>query len=186
MIKPTTRLHHLTLTTGHVARTTRAEVRSAVIMSLAPLAQSGGGTVPCFGWNVEVRRPQPHSTEALCNGAASFIVHDAVRAPLMPSPLVRCVVCWQAERSNDAWDLAKQAAQDSRLPTTASIRQPREVPWLAVMLCPGIMDLSPVAIAALGDFERCFAWTLIESAESTDLLPHSPTSGTLHRPYVGK
>ena len=38
------------------------------------------------------------------------------------------------------------------------------VPWLGVLLLPGMTAMPVETVAQLGDMERCLAWTLIEQA----------------------
>ncbi len=69
-------LSHLTLNTGYIARTGRAEVADEVVTLLLPVLDAGGGAVPGMpGWFLNVIFPIAPSGARL-DGAAFFQVAD--------------------------------------------------------------------------------------------------------------
>lgn len=136
-------LYHLTLTTGHVYCSPRAEVQPDTIERLRPLLRDGSATIA--GITIELDPPQPGGRVFWLGGAN----RDAVRA----------VVCWDAD--NPRWwaDAVAHPTEVAR-----PLVQPPWAPWLAVELLPAATKLSPEVLAMLADAERCVAWALIEES----------------------
>lgn len=132
-------LTHLTLDTGRVTRSTRADVTDETVAFLRPIVAAGGelpGPVP---WALAIERRE--------EGWARY----AVVHPDGPA-YVECVGCWQDEASSDAWT---RGGLRTSGPAPA-------VPWLAVQFGPAFATLMPEAAFILGDLERCVFWTLAE------------------------
>lgn len=146
-------LHHLTTTTGHVARTERADVADAVIALLKPIVEGGSGPIPGPEplWLDVERHPAGWAEFHLASGPAMAGVSVAYGA---------CVACWRATASGPALDRLERLA---RVLGSAVQRNhlPLPVPWLAVVLAPGIVTLSRESLGMLGDLERCVFWTLV-------------------------
>lgn len=141
-------IEHITLTSGAVRMSPRAEVRDDVVAEVARLMRTGG-RLP-GGWSVRV---QP-----LEAGAWRF------RLAVGLVPVVDCWLCASAEASDATWEAATaEGVADERV----VLHRPRGVPWLAAALCPaGVAALSAGALTvddlrAAGDAERCVAWAIL-------------------------
>ena len=169
-------LYHLTLNTGHVAVTPRAAIEnSSVIATLTPLVTDTPADVPTVGWGLKLFRPQALHGRKDCwaatqtahavDGAAMFTVSAAKNLSHDRRPnFVHCVACWNPALSKAAWRIAKDCAAAGGLPM-ANVQRPHHFPWLAIALDVGIQCASLEELGMLGDFERCFAWTLIENRQ---------------------
>lgn len=152
-------INHLTLTTGHNARTSRADVADDALAIVAPwlLSVVGSG------------QKSPLPVPALSHFSAVAYVHDGglvvtVYGPSGPHqpgqpasadiPLVTFGVAQRSRHSEPL--LAMLLANFEHI---AGIKQP-STPWLAVAIHPSIMAHTD-AIAWLADFERCVAWAWI-------------------------
>lgn len=159
-----TTLYHLTLNSGHVARTARAEVDPVVLDLLRPLIDTTHGPIPALpGWYVDFMFPIRRSSgERLSGGAFFQITHEP---DLSRRPVVMAVAAWSEAMTQGAWEQALLASA-LFLPTTAP-QEPRTrppIPWLAVWLTP--IAAAPSAaplLPLLGDLERCIAWALIDN-----------------------
>ena len=167
-------LEHLTLNTGHTRPSPRSEVGHGIVDALRPLATNGQHEIPqTGGCTVRVTRVP---------GAALFTVYAPARISPDPHPLVTCGVAWTADAAPQLWThvektyhVITEAGGGMMLPAgNASPDMPATLPWLAVILMPGIAyplaagsrskPFDEKLTAWLGDFERCLAWTLIETA----------------------
>jgi hypothetical protein len=174
------RIHHLTLNTGHVARTRRGEVDDEVIELLRPIVDEGEGnlTIP-GGAFVDIFRPLD-AQRVPRDGAAAFQV--AKDGPMSKLPWVFATTCWREELAEEAWDqhrVMHDALYGGRAPTDRMLwamyqgkqkelpERPAHLPWLVVSIGPAGYALEPVVLPVLGDFERCLAWAIIE--EGVDL-----------------
>lgn len=144
-------LHHLTLNTGHVARTERADVADDVIALLHPLAQAGGAWLP---------GPQPWWLEVAPHyGWAEFHIASGPALSAGLRSYAACVGCWLP--SADPWAVTTLAML-ARVAGVAWEPVPLPIPWLGVALTPEIAGLSPAAAGMLGDLERVIFWTIVE------------------------
>jgi hypothetical protein len=161
-----TNLHHITLNTGHIAKTSRSDVHPHIIDFLLPILDAEGGPVPGLpGWHLSLLFPLD-DRGAPRPGAAFFQIAD--ERGTSERPAVVAMACWsdtmQAKAwehtiaSYRAWELALQACEFWHDPPT----NPPPLPWLAICLTPWINAASMSAVQALGDLERCIAWGLIE------------------------
>lgn len=152
-------VNHITLTTGHNIRTSRADVADDAMAIVAPLLQSivGAG------------QKSPLPVPALSHFAAIAYVQDGglvvtVYGPSDPHqpgqpasadiPLVTFAVTNRSRHSGPLW-----ARLLTNFKHQEGIKQP-SAPWCAVVLHPSIMA-HPNAIGWLADFERCVAWAWI-------------------------
>jgi len=158
-------LSHLTLNTGYIARTGRAEVADEVVTLLLPVLDAGGGAVPGMpGWFLDVMFPMAPSGARL-DGAAVFQVADEPGTSKWP--VVVAVSAWHKDVAASAWEqaMARYRAQQRRLTHVLLWQEPPAasppLPWLAVWLTPffGLADAK--TLEAFGDLERCVAWALI-------------------------
>ena len=152
-------INHLSLTTGHNARTSRADVADDVLAIVAPWLQSIVGTGQ--------KSPLPIPT--LSHFGAIAYVQDGVLivtvyGPSVPHldgqpastdiPLVTFGVAQRSRHSEPLWAMLMENFENP-----AGIKQPG-TPWCAVVMHLSIMAYAD-AIGWLADFERCVAWAWI-------------------------
>lgn len=143
-------LQHITLTTGHTRRSPRSEVSDHVIDRLSPVVEAGGGLLGVGDWRIDIVSRQ--------NGYAVWHI-GSDRNP--KEPWVSCAACWDLGAISFAW--ANMATTLKKVGFPVLVPTPKEdMPWLAVAFLPGIVAVPLDDIMALGDAERCIAWTLIE------------------------
>lgn len=165
--------HHLTISTGHLAITSRLDVADDVISMLKPLVQNDGGRVPKVGWNVEIFRPRLRvdgGNAQWCSGGslpakdgAAFFTISSDTPAGKDCHLVHCAACWRQELTEETWQVIIEFAKNAGLPIAPNVRRPAGLPWLAVVFNPAMFTAHVSNLAMLGDFERCLAWTLIET-----------------------
>lgn len=148
-------IHHITLATGHVARTSRADVTDDTITALRPWLQAAIAHIDDYPLPGPLgTRDQFRAQVTIQAGALVCTVFGTTPgAPLVP--LVTFGVAARSRQSRDLWAmmLAQFGAQ-------CGIRAP-EPPWCAVAIHAGFA-LQHGASAWIGDFERCVAWTWLE------------------------
>lgn len=146
-------LNHITLSTGHIRRSPRAEVSNGVIQALSPWLQQGlahDGPYPL---------PGPLGKEGYQAGLS--VEHGALLCTLSvdpANPLVTFGVATRSRQSGELW--AMMCAQFG----SADALTAPGTPWCAVALHPAFVTHPEIAEWA-GDFERCIAWTWIEKAK---------------------
>lgn len=144
-------LNHVTLTTGHLARTSRAGVTDETIAALAPWLDQALDSEP------PIPLPGPlgsrdgfSATAYTADGALVCTVYDPAS-----QPLVTFGVAHRSRHAPELWALlvAQFGAVDGlKMPTA---------PWCAVAIHPAFV-MQRGASAWIGDFERCVAWAWIE------------------------
>lgn len=139
-------LHHVTINTGHLLISGRGEVMAETMEWLAPMVAAGRGRPGDIPFAVE-RRGQ---------GSALLRIGEPAA--------VWCGVCWEEERSREAWEAMLALAHQSGVTQAPGSRPP--VPWLAVLTLPAMFTLPPEQVMMLGDMERCLAWAVIEQEPS--------------------
>ena len=145
---------HYTLNTGDSRVSQRSEVADAAIATLRPLLARGGQLPPPFsGYRVEVSHAP---------GGAIFSVHRGAH------PTVLCAVSRDPATADRMWSEIEgvylQLVDNTQHVAPGKLAErPESTPWLAVVVLPTIILESRSDIGWLGDFERCFAWTLIEA-----------------------
>lgn len=145
-------LHHLTLNTGHLRLSPRAEVSEEVIAVLRPLVAKGSAPVPGMaGWHLHFVFPE--------DGAVFFQIAD--RPGLSKTPVLMAIVAWQAEAAATAWKTATTSYKQICGPGCLAPPAMPPVPWLAVWLTPFAGRVRPDELFAFGDLERCVAWAVI-------------------------
>ena len=152
-------INHLALTTGHNARTSRADVADDVLAIVAPWPQSVVGA----------GRKSPLPVPALRHFSAISYVQDGglivtVYGPSGPHlegqpasadiPLVTFGVAHRSRHSEPLWAMLM-----ANFEHPAGIKQ-LGTPWCAVVMHLSIMAYAD-AIGWLADFERCCAWAWI-------------------------
>lgn len=164
-------LTHLSLNTGLVRLTPLAEVPAHIIDLLRPIVQHGSGPIPNTRWQCVLM---------FINGGALFDIrlnefHIAHAGG----------VAWTPQASEKIWptieslyhvvtDDMLQAGHALPEKAMAQSEQPAELPWLGSVLMPaGFMSTTPSDRLWMTAFERCLAWTLIESAKGPARMPRS-------------
>lgn len=143
-------LNHITISTGHTRRSPRAEVSASTTTALRPWLKI------CLAKDAAV--PLPSSLGDSFTLSASIISGGLVChvAHKTDGVMVTFGVAERSRQSGElwAWLCAQYGSRDA---LTAP-----ETPWCAVALHPAYA-LHPSVSNWMGDFERCVAWTWIES-----------------------
>lgn len=152
-------INHITLTTGHNARTSRAEVDDATLAAVAPWLKAI--------INIDAAHPLP--VAVLGHYSAIAFVREGgllvtVYGPADPHeigqpadgriPLVTFGVAQRSRHAEPLW--AMLLANFAHKP---DIKQPA-TPWCAVAVHPSILAHRE-ALEWIADFERCCAWAWI-------------------------
>lgn len=164
-------IEHLTLDTGHSITSPRSGVRNDVIRALRPIATAGRGMLHGLhfrveqipgGWRFGI------SLGEIVNGADVVLCHIAAPGG-----------------SEAAWEQLQRDRDALELPGALPER-PSADPWLTASFLPAMADIPREhwgRIPAIGDAERCLAWTLLEhslpGAVDVPAKPHpshSPSS----------
>jgi hypothetical protein len=153
-------IYHLTLTTGHTARTSRADVGDEALAIV----------VPWLRRVVDTGQPAPLPAESLRHFSAIAFERDGgllvtVYGPIGPHtpgnpakaglPLVTFAVAHRSRHGVQLWDMLI----DSFPAHPAGIKQPA-TPWCATVLHPTAVAY-PDSLEWLADFGRCCAWAWI-------------------------
>lgn len=155
-------LTHLTITSGDIARTRRADVDDGVIALLTPLVAAEGGAVPGPpGWSADLWWPLADSGERIDGAAVFQIAPGRADTPAGKAPYVLAVACWREEASAAAWSQATALA--AQMPPARTLGTPLPVPYLAVVVLPMALALDAGDLAALGDLERRLFWAIVEA-----------------------
>jgi hypothetical protein len=139
-----TMLQHVTLNTGNLEPSPRDQVLPKTVRWLSPMVRKGGGAPAGIPFAITTRGVD----------TALFSIGEP--------PAVLCACCWSDDRSAEAWAAMLVLMHETGM-TLAPAACPH-VPWLAVLLLPGMAAMPAETVAKLGDMERCLAWTLIQSA----------------------
>lgn len=139
-------LHHVTLTTGHVRRSSGDEVGDAVIASLhdfiAAMITGGRPAIPNFpGYTMTG------------TGEGKCLLGTVWRGD---APVVTIGIAGRSTCGAKLWQILHQTL--AAMPPLATAGQPcPPEPWCAARLeVGGILDHE--AMTWVGDFERCLAW----------------------------
>ncbi len=144
-------LHHYTVNTGHNRVSRKSEVPADIIAICRPLLDPGRRqSMPGIG--------KPYTVESVrqSNGLV-FTVWKK------DQPLITCGVAENAEAAAEIWpQLESLYLRVTELPGLRSAdfvspKQPPDLPWIAVV------TIVPSFEPWLGDFERCLAWSFLES-----------------------
>lgn len=152
MGSPVTYLNHITLTTGHLARTSRADVTDETIAALTLWLDQALDSEP------PVPLPGPLGSRDGFS-AAPYTVNGALVCTVygQDAPLVTFGVAQRSRHATELWALLVAqfgAVQNLKMPST---------PWCAVAIHPAFAGQLN-ASAWVGDFERCVAWTWLATA----------------------
>jgi hypothetical protein len=151
-------LSHITSSSGHVWRSSRADVADSVVAALRPIVEAQGGRVPSMpDWYLSVWRPLE------LPGAAAFqVAFGPAETPAGKLPFVVAVGCWDEPASRESWAMAHETAAKMPYQTDQLPADPPPVPWLSATLGLGVISLAGNQVSMLGDFERCVLWTMVE------------------------
>ena len=152
-------INHTTLTTGHNARTSRADVADEALAVVAPwlLSVVGSGQksplpVPTLSHFSAMAYVQDGGLVVTVYGSSG--PHQPGKPASADIPLVTFGVAQRSRHSEPLW--AMLLANFERAP---GLGQPA-TPWCAVAVHPSITAHAD-AIGWLADFERCVAWAWI-------------------------
>jgi hypothetical protein len=162
-------LYHVTLNTGHVAETARAEVSQKAIDYLLPFVDNESGQFPQISIGFDIYRPLKEDGSAR-DGAAIFHIMPVPETSEITYAV--CLGCWKADMTEGAWERLREVY----VPWAPALRKfglwkpmadaPPPVPWLGVIILPTIVMLDQDRILMLGDMERCLFWALAEGSAS--------------------
>jgi hypothetical protein len=139
-------LEFVTVTTGNTMRYERADMPDAVIDTVGTLLRAGG--VLPRGWTVVVQRSTPEEA-----------MYDLLLDGIM---VTHCWLCLSQHVAEQIWHNATDA---SDLPLVEAHQQPATVPWLAVGMAIGVIDIvqtRPERLMEAAEVELCVAWALAE------------------------
>jgi hypothetical protein len=136
-------LAHLTLNTGHLRMSPRAEVREEAIRSLDGLVRAGGGACPGFSTIAVQVKVDP--------GLAQIVISAAEAQG--GGMLIGGALIWSEEVADEIW-----ADMAVKMPT---VERPKHLPQLLIALHDGIAAMPRETISMLGDLERCLAWAIL-------------------------
>jgi hypothetical protein len=153
-------LNHITLNTGHVARTNRADVAPAITQLLAnwlPGTLNSGQTHP-----LPVGELSHFGAQVFVQDGALVVTVVAPVGPHQPGqpyagqtmPLVTFGVAQRSRQGAQLWSMLTTS-----FGATPRIKQPG-TPYCAVAIHPSIAIYAG-PVDWLGDFERCVAWAWI-------------------------
>lgn len=150
-------INHLTLNTGHLARTSRGDVAASVTAHLAPWLQglvNTGKAAP-----LPVPALSEYSAQALLQDGGLVVTIYAPAGPYQPGKphggdVMPLVTMGLAQRSRQAASLWEELC--APLPSRPAVDMPA-TPWLAVIMHP-TLPAHRGAAEWLGDLERCIAW----------------------------
>jgi len=153
-----TSLVHLTVNTGHSVESPRSAVDNRVIAALRPLIATGGGPIPIPPWRVDIRRAPGGWVFALLRGSEQAVI---------------CALATESD-ATEIWQKIERHYFEltEQMPGmldvgAAAPEMPTQAPWLAVLILPGMLMSTCEDVGWMGDFERCLAWTLLESGNNT-------------------
>lgn len=149
-------LNHITLSTGHIRRSPRAEVSGETLARVSPwlaalLESSQSAPLPVSGLSDYAAIAQVFDGGLIVtiSGPAPTSVPMDGKAP----PLISMGVAKRSRHGEALWALMTGPVMP---PVHPGLQRPGE-PWAAVAIWPTIA-LHPDALEWLGDLERCIAW----------------------------
>lgn len=141
-------VHHITLTTGHMARQDRAGVSDATMARLVPWLRNALATPVA----VAIPDTDGYMARAHVADGALVVTLYAPRPDIgEPMPLLVFGVAVRSRHSAQLWALLLEqpgVLKDVREPGT---------PWCAGVPFPALLS-HPAALEWAGDFERCVTW----------------------------
>lgn len=158
-----THIRHVTLTTGHSRKSSRAELHAGIVEQLAPLVaeieRHGSADFPSPTGLMQIIRLAP-------DRPSRHIAAWAISDPQGPT-LITLAVAMRDRPGAGLWRTLHASPMRPNLATSAD--DPPPAPWLGVILHLDAMIPTPhPALGWLGDFERCLAWTWVDTVWSQD------------------
>jgi hypothetical protein len=151
---------HLTLNTGHSVRHKPGDISPEAIAACRPLVKAGGGPIPGVApWQVRIAHGPGGAVWSIGRGTQP----DAVFCGLASTTAGAAWVWPALERvHHDTGDAMARAGvlADS---LANSPEMPGDLPWLGVVILPGLATSAQSDVSWLGDFERCLAFTILDS-----------------------
>lgn len=155
-------LNIITMNSGHNVLSPRTDIRDVSLWKLETLLDNHGGPVPARNVHVKLSRPLDPMTYRPSADMASWSVFSGLDEN-EPGPLLKkCVVCWSNSCAKEAWDLAMMCFRALGCPPSPRLKKPDNVPWLAVVVYPGVNPLTNDAVMGLTVLNRQLAWASIE------------------------
>ncbi len=134
---------HVTLQTGHTSRSYRQDVSDTTIATLRPLVGADGAyAIP----GVSARKLQVTRTGRL--------LLATIRGE---NPICTLAVADRSVGADRLWEMIHERTKAATDPS-----RPPQAPWCAARLEPGFASC-PDDVAWLADFQRCLAWTFLDS-----------------------
>jgi hypothetical protein len=134
---------HVTLQTGHTSRSYRQDVSDTTIALLRPLVGADGDVeIP----GVADRRLRVTRTGRLL---LATIVAE--------TPICTLAVADRSVGADRLWEMIHEGTRAATDPA-----RPPQAPWCAARIEPGLAT-SPDDASWLWDFQRCLAWTFLET-----------------------
>lgn len=143
-------LEFVTLTTGHVVHHERSNTPDRIVQRVRSLIHSADGAL-VRGWSVKVHETTPEK-------ARFDLLADGIE-------LSHCWLCLSEAVAEQVW----QDAINSRLPIILAKERPSNVPWLAVGMALGIIEIvqnHPARLLEAAKIELCTAWALMDPSSS--------------------
>jgi hypothetical protein len=151
---------HITLNTGHSVRHEPGDISPEAIAACRPLVESGGGPIPGVSpWRCQITPG---------NGCAVWSISRGTQPHA-----VLCGLAWTSAGSAEVWTALERVhhqtsdalARAGALAESVaqSPEMPGELPWLGVVILPGLATSAQSDVSWLGDFERCLAQTILNS-----------------------
>ena len=158
-------INHITITSGHIARTSRSDVSDEVLAIVSPWLKKI--------INTEEKYPLPVA-ELSNYSAIAYVIEGGLLMTVYGSfsdgsstdgtvPLVTFGVAHKSRQSEPLWAMMLANFEHDQ-----NIKQP-STPWCAVAIHSTII-LHPDALSWIGDFERCVAWAWITRNPNLDLV----------------
>lgn len=152
-VPPAKYVHHVTLQSGHVRRSPRAEVPDSVVVALAPLVERAlrGEHVPVPGFPAYTMRG---GVEGRCIVITIYAAEDG-------APVVTVGIATHSRCGAALWRRLHESSPGTLQPRATSPNNVPPEPWCAARLEAGA-GLHADALDWAGDLERCLAWAWIE------------------------
>lgn len=157
-------VHHYTVNTGHIAKTTRFDVSNIVVSTLKPIVRTGTGKIPTLE-RVTLRIQPVLKSGHKVSGVYQYQFISTNSPVNKPCVLVSAVACWNKLNSNIGWNIVKSMINPDALfylekSKSLPVRTLKS-PWLVVNLEDGLISNGDIT-STLGDLERIVFWTLFE------------------------
>lgn len=151
---------HLTLNTNHSTRQRAEDISPEVLAVCRPLVDARGGPIPGVSpWHVRI---------TIAPGGAVWSIHRGTQPDA-----VFCGLAWDSAAASEVWTALERAYhQTSDAMARAGVlaesvahspEMPEGLPWLGVVILPGLALSAQTDVSWMGDFERCLAFAILEA-----------------------